>query len=297
MPAENTDDSTTEPGDALATAGLVNRSNYFSYNIEGIRKRVGTQIALFMPASVQTSYKSNYEDTEISTRGAGINNLIEAVKSGSVSGSVGAIGDAVQQTLVETLKGIADITAPGIVGLSGIDQGRVIGSKMELFFKGVGSRQFTYTFVFIPKSETESQIIDSIITEFKTAMLPTYSSGQTLISADLPIVGSGPQSQSGMNKTLNIPTTVDIKYMYQDKAGFAENAFLNKISTCFITDMQVNYGGDRYTAHSETNTNRQHNWDGTKMIEGSGTPPQRTSVTLTFNEIEIITQEAAAAGY
>ena len=146
-----------------------------------------------------------------------------------MSGSVGAIGDAVQQTLVETLKGIADITAPGIVGLSGIAQGRVIGSKMELFFKGVGRRQFTYTFVFIPKSETESQIIDSIITEFKTAMLPTYSSGQTLISADLPIVGSGPQSQSGMNKTLNIPTTVDIKYMYQDKAGFAENAFLNKI--------------------------------------------------------------------
>ena len=27
------DDFTTEPGDALATAGLVNRSNYFSMNI------------------------------------------------------------------------------------------------------------------------------------------------------------------------------------------------------------------------------------------------------------------------
>ena len=32
-----------------------------------------------------------------------------------------------------------------------------------------------------------------------------------------------------------------------------ENNFLNKISTCFLTmDVQVQYGGDRYTAYEET---------------------------------------------
>jgi hypothetical protein len=54
--------------------------------------------------------------------------------------------------------------------------------------------------------------------------------------------------------------------------------------------MSVSYGGDRYTAYSEQVTNRG-------VGDESGAPPQRTTVTLNFTEIEIITQEDTDLGY
>ena len=50
-----------------------------------------------------------------------------------------------------------------------------------------------------------------------------------------------------------------------------------------LEDMEVEYGGERYTAYR---------YDGDK-----GAPPQQTKITLSFQEIEIITKEAAKVGY
>jgi hypothetical protein len=63
--------------------------------------------------------------------------------------------------------------------------------------------------------------------------------------------------------------------------------FLNKISTCYLTDLSVKYGGDRYKAYKPNRTLRGDD----------GAPPQRTEVSLTFNEIEIITQEDINLGF
>jgi len=54
--------------------------------------------------------------------------------------------------------------------------------------------------------------------------------------------------------------------------------------------MSVSYGGDRYKAYRPSETIRGAG-------DGEGTPPQRTSVTLNFTEIEIITQEDVDLGY
>jgi hypothetical protein len=50
--------------------------------------------------------------------------------------------------------------------------------------------------------------------------------------------------------------------------------------------MDVQYGGERFTAYSPTKGNF-----------GGGPPPQRTSITLNFSELEIITKERIAEGY
>ena len=81
---------------------------------------------------------------------------------------------------------------------------------------------------------------------------------------------------------MTIPDTFDIDYMYRG----AKNSFLNEISTCFCTGVQVAYGGDRFVAYDET-----------QGMHGSGTPPQRTTLTLNFKEMEIITRERVAQGY
>ena len=76
---------------------------------------------------------------------------------------------------------------------------------------------------------------------------------------------------------------MDIKYFMQKRDGTAkENGYLNKISTCYLKDLDIQYGGDRYTAYEE---------------DARGASPQSTSITMLFNEIEIITKEAALQGY
>jgi len=71
----------------------------------------------------------------------------------------------------------------------------------------------------------------------------------------------------------------DINYMYRDK----ENQHINKIGTSYLTSMDVQYGGDRYTAHEP---------------DASGSPPpQRTTITLKFTEIELMYRNRVEEGY
>ena len=55
-------------------------------------------------------------------------------------------------------------------------------------------------------------------------------------------------------RELNIPDVFDIKYMYRDR----ENSYLNKISTCSLTGMDVQYGGDRYTVMNQMEVDHHH---------------------------------------
>jgi hypothetical protein len=244
--------------------------------LKGSQKATKVQISLYMPPSVEVSYKSDYADTEISSMASAGAGVIEAaIKGKGGMGKLIAAGKAAAGGAAEvgTAAGLAamDTLAPGAAAIAQISAGRIQSSKMELLFKGVGRRSFNYTFSFIPKSAKESKSVDEIIYELKKAMLPEYTTGMAGQNSD---------------RTLTIPTTFGIEYYFTDGGG-KRNNFLNKISTCYLTDLQVKYGGDRYKAYSPSNTSRGE----------SGAPPQRTEISLTFNEIEIITTEDIEKGF
>jgi hypothetical protein len=155
---------------------------------------------------------------------------------------------------------------------------------MELVFEGVERRSFQFEFTFIPKSPEEANQVFMIVNSFKIAMLPKYTESFGAGFSALGIGGTAPGGgDAGRDRTLTIPTTMDIKYFMQKRDGTAkENGYLNKISTCYLQDLDIKYGGDRYTAYEE---------------DFRGASPQSTSITMTFNEIEIITKEAALQGY
>ena len=70
-----------------------------------------------------------------------------------------------------------------------------------------------------------------------------------------------------------------------------QNAFLNKISSCFLQSMDVQYGADRFTAYPEAKN---------LFLAGpgrTGSPPQRTQITLNFTELAILTQQDIEEGY
>jgi len=244
--------------------------------LKGSHLATKVQISLYMPPSVEVSYKSDYADTEISAlAGAGAGVIEAALKGKGAGGKMIDIGKSLGRGAAEVGTAAAiltmDTAAPGASAIGQIAAGKIQSSKMELLFKGVGRRSFNYTFAFIPKSAKESKSVDEIIYELKKAMLPEYTTGMAGQNSD---------------RTLTIPTTFGIEYYFTDGGG-KRNNFLNKISTCYLTDLQVKYGGDRYKAYSASNTSRGE----------SGAPPQRTEISLTFNEIEIITAEDIEKGF
>jgi len=253
-------------------------------------KIVKQQIALYMPENVDVTYATKYNDLavgafaelsapEISSAiqnldsGASVidqaktvyDSAVKAVKAGGKQ----ALTDSTQAAVVNTIKALEFGSFKGGTNLTQQGLGKVITDKMEFFFEGVGRRTFSYTFNFIPASQKDSEIIFKIIEAFKMGMLPDYADG---------LFGGGTGS-----RTLTIPDIFDIKYMHIGQNGrAAENRYLNRVSTCHLTNMSVKYGDDRYTTYTP---------------DAQGAPPQKSSITLQFTEIEIVTKKQAQRGF
>ena len=233
-------------------------------------KRLEKSIALYMPPNVQVDYKVKYSDTEIGSLAMMGADAIDAVaKAGGDTGTMvkgvldALTGDTLKEGINTAINKSLDTVAPGAEALLNLSKGSVTTPRMEMMFEGVGRREFSYTFNFIPKSEQEALVVEDIIQHFKFYMMPAYSNPTT-------------------KREMDIPGTFDIQYMYRG----AENNFLNKISTCFLTAVSVQYGGDRYTAYEETTSAR-----------GKGSPPQKSQITLNFSELELLSQSHVADGF
>ncbi len=249
-------------------------------------RRMDQAISLYMPASVEVKYKSNFSSPEIgllAQTGADVYNKLKEGK-GLGSALMGGIGGMATGALVKAVD-TAQSMAPGAKAMAQIVSGKAITNKMELQFDGVGRRDFAYTFSFIPKSEQEAQIVEQIVYSFKKNMLPSYWNGA------LSDLGFNTKKKIDLKgKIMNTPNLFDIEYRYMGD----ENPFLNKISTCYLTDMSVKYGGDRYKTYEPTTVASRKGYE---LSGKSGPPPQKTEVTLNFSEMEIITRERIEAGF
>ena len=229
--------------------------------------RLDTAIALYMPPQVQVSYKSQYSDTPIGGGVGAAMDVYSAVMAGR--GTENAMKVAVDkggQALKEGIKGTTLSMVGALPGMSGareafeIAEGYIQSDRMELAFKGIDKRSFSYTFKMIPRNDRESDEIRKIIFAFKSNMLPEFKDG----------VRNG--------REMIMPNTFDIEYMYNGK----ENDYLHKISTCVLEDLQVTQGGSRYK---------------TFTAKDDGAPPVETSITLSFRELELITRERVHEGF
>ena len=229
-------------------------------------RRLDTCIAMYMPAALNVTYGSDYQDQAISPLASGaaemIQNLIEtkSLESAFQAGKVKVTEDLKRRAL---LAGLGVIDALGVTGAREafeISVGEVVTDRMELAFKNVRRRQFVYNFKMLPKNSREADEIRNIIKMFQVNMLPEMKRGRQLT-------------------TMNFPNTFDIRYMYNG----SDNDYIHRVSTCVLTDMTVTYGGDRFKTFTPHNT--------------QGAPVVETSMNLTFKELELITRERALEGY
>ena len=250
--------------------------------------RLAKAISLYMPPAIKVQYKSLYKEEEIGAGAqlgaAALEKAMNTASSEGISGfnplkanwsAAGAVtGDAGLALAASFAKGL-EATAGPLLGLQGsfgamaIQSGLVLSNKMELLFEGVGRRSFSYTFTFIPKSEAESKVVADIVFTFKKHMTPEFGT----------LFGKGVQG-----RVLKIPETFDIQYMYKGK----ENPWINKISSCYLTDMDVQYGSDK-AGFYEPLENPQ--------LGTVGPPSTHTTLALTFSEIEKMSRERIEQGF
>ena len=244
---------------AKADSGTGGKKDSSSIQLQNpTTKRIDTAIALYMPQQISTSYQAKYSEDEIGIVAETVSGAVLSAMSGGGFGSVAKTAFAgLEEGAKQFLQKGAEMVAPGATAMMAIHQGKVITPKLELMFKGVGRRSFSYEFNFIPKSEKEAIEVEKIVKEFKFQM-----------SADFD--GGGAQGQ----RRMTIPSNFDIEYMYKGQG----NKHLHKISTCVLEKMDVTYGGDKFVAYA-------------------GGRPQSTKISLSFSEMEIITKKRIEDNY
>jgi len=252
---------------STAKTGGQGGANTYSYRKPTIR--LDTAIALYMPPQAIYRTAATYHDSEIGILANAASNIygkiqaqgggIQAMKDATTK-ELSKLGPEVINSLQLGALAVAD-QLPGAQGARSVfemGQGEVIANRMELAFKKFEKRNFQFNFKMIPKSREEADEIRKIVYAFRANMAPE-------------MVGDS-------GRAFRVPNTFDIQYMYNGQ----ENQYLHKISTCFLENFTVTYGGDRYRTFEPNE---------------EGAPPVETNIQANFREIELITRERIAEGY
>jgi hypothetical protein len=227
--------------------------------------RTSTIITLYMPPQVKNITGVTYKDQELGMMDVAVGSIISAFASSS---SGGRSLDNVETDNIKTkavLRKLGESVGIDSDELYTLDTGHLVSARMEFVFEAVKKRVFTYQFSFYPKSEKEAMEIELIIRTFRRNMLPARAGDEQDILS------------------LKVPNEFNIEYYYKT----AENNFINKVGTCLLTDCDITYGGDKYGTFKQSKTK-----------EGDpGASPTETHMTVTFQEMDIITQEDVDTGF
>ena len=223
-------------------------------------QRTGTAIGLYMPPAVNVQYNMDYSEGEIGVMGEALYGLFKSYQNGTLGADAFNNAAGTLGTGLEKMGvGMIDKVIPGAKDLYAIEQGAIITPRTEMMFRGTGRRSFSFSFTFIPKSAEETQIVHKIIKEFKIGMSPTFKT-------------------SGSTREMTIPDVFSIQYMHIN----GPNNYINKIGKCYLKTMDVSYGGDKFVTYN---------------ADKEGAPPQKTTISLSFQELEIMDRTLVEAGY
>jgi len=230
---------------AAAIAGLVGLSENLGVDEPA---RLSDAIMLPIDSIPRVSYKMTYDEYD-----AGIMAGLMGGSSAIDAKLPGRAGEAISRSMLA----LADLGK--IAGLGSAKENILSASAVqtnafrEVYFKAINFRNFSFNYTFLPASEAEVYNVKKIIDLFKFHMHPELSSDGLFYV---------------------YPSQFEIAYYYSG----GENPFLNRISTCVLTDMNVEYGSQFFTSFN------------------NGAPTE-IKLTLMFKELELLTKERIVKGY
>lgn len=216
--------------------------------------RIDQAIMLAINKAPEVKYGVEYDAKDLGTMVGLISGGSSAVDA--VNGSTNSeYARSVALNIANIPKGIADIFGGDLDFGSALKQGMGVAPNpfREQVFRNVQTREFTFEYKFLPRNLTEVENVQNIIYQFKFHMHPEVSTGGLFYI---------------------YPSTFDIAYYYKGKL----NNNFNRISTCVLEDLAVDYGGQGFNTFA------------------SGHPTE-INIKLRFRELEVLTKERIAQGY
>lgn len=235
-------------------------SSSIARKMEGGTRRIAKSIALYIPNNIQTAYGADWTTTDLGMAGAVIDAATGLGDLTTVAGWKQAWDSAktvVPNALVNTLASVTQtLTNVKVEDATKLYRRSISNPYTEVIFNGVKNRTFSFTFKFIPKSKDEQDQVKKIIDTLKFHRAPELKFGN-------------------VNNYMLFPSEFDIMFFNKN----VENDYIFKISTCAMTNMTVNQGGD---SHFATHT------------DGS---PFFTELTIELTELELLTKQRHAEGF
>jgi hypothetical protein len=228
-------------------------------------KRTTDSIALYMPNTLVFEDRQNFTDLqlggELATLGAAGATVLSDAGVGTKNFDAQALGR-------NATPFIADFIAGKVGALAGINTtnaifasliGAVKNPQLEMIYTTPEFRNFSFEFMFYPRSEKEALEVQNIIQRLRFHQAPEILAG----SAGYFMVP---------------PSEFDIEFRYNGHI----NPNIPKISTCVLTSVNVDYAPGGFRTYEVPNQN--------KPAMGATGMPVGMRVNLTFRELEIMTK-------
>ncbi len=233
-------------GGALILGGL----NAERFKLNKRLKRLATSISLYTPTDISVSYNLGWSQTD--------DKLIDFAQSKQQEALVDSLFNRpFGETTSKALRYYMSQQSEAFSNL-----GRTaVNPKRDMLFQNVDGRNFRFSYVFAPRSKEEAKEVADIIYTFK--------------------LFAHPELIEGYAQYLYLyPAEFDIEYRMIDGVGNdVENPFINKISTCVLTSINVVYAPN-----------------GSYQSLANGEPVM-TTMQLSFKEIETLHQDKIKQGF
>lgn len=206
-------------------------------------------IVLPIPSNLTTAYGANYANESLGMFGGMVSGQLNAGDLGNAGKSLVDQLTAGFNTTTDALQGdtdaatqLAGVLGPSVLGgiakkvggtvagllalggttggvISGISvaSGKTVNPHMAVVYQGVNFRTHAFSYKFIARNSTESDLIRRLINTFKYHMHPSYVPG---------------------NLAFNYPDEFEIEF------ADSVSPYLYQIGTCVLTSMNVNYNGE-----------------------------------------------------
>ena len=119
-----------------------------------------------MPPSVSVTYNAKYNEEEIGRMAETANAALQAFSNtdGNVGQKTAAAGGQLAGGAASGLLGMGldKLSPQGTKEMLEINAGAVMTPRMELLFDGIGRRNFSYNFMFIPKSKKNQRLLKKL---------------------------------------------------------------------------------------------------------------------------------------
>jgi len=253
----------------------------------GKRKTLST-ILLPVPNDI------NYSDQlDWSTNNAGILGKMLPALAGAAASGQGNVGDLISKTarggipefLLSTIKALPgpmqQISSESLT--QGIG-GKILNPYVEQIFKGIGMREFNFSWKLVPRNSSEQSKIHNIIKALRYYSLPNYSTAGVIDTSTDPAFKNFEDAVNLKDRWLTVPNVFKLTWMQADTG--VEIQSLPKIKPCVLKNIQVNYTPDNVWA-THINTSG-------KGL--SGPSPIAYNITISFAETEIITGHEVISG-